>query len=495
MNPGGLPLVTVIKLTLIQVLVAQSVYKRSTVCYGDLGCFSNDAPFFSLERPISFLPQSPDVINPTFTLYTRQSPAQGYRLRSGDTTGLARSTFNASRPSKFIVHGFLESFLATWMPDMKDALLRQGDYNVVLVDWGSGSFSLYGQASANGRVVGAMIAQLITFIQNTTGARLEDMHIVGHSLGSHVAGYAGERLKHLGRITGLDPAEPYFQHTDPTVRLDPTDALFVDVIHTDGASFYSTKLGLGMAQACGHVDYYPNGGHDQPGCDKSPITHLEENGLYLGVREIIGCNHARAYHLAIDSINSACPFLAYRCDSEDDFKAGRCLLCSGQGCRHMSLTSDPVKPPIGSSLLKYYLRTADLPHYCRYHYGLSLTLAQPIASQQERGTLYARLTGTSGHTEEVKLTNDNVYFNPGQTYTFVMTSKLPLGDVTSVEVRWDHDSELLNVFSWNVLGLRHPKLYVGRIDITSGETQQTATFCGQGIGVETDQAQVFSGKC
>ncbi|PVD23638.1 hypothetical protein C0Q70_16911 [Pomacea canaliculata] len=429
----------------------------STVCYGDLGCFSNDAPFFSLERPISFLPQSPDVINPTFTLYTRQSPAQGYRLRSGDTTGLARSTFNASRPSKFIVHGFLESFLATWMPDMKDALLRQGDYNVVLVDWGSGSFSLYGQASANGRVVGAMIAQLITFIQNTTGARLEDMHIVGHSLGSHVAGYAGERLKHLGRITGLDPAEPYFQHTDPTVRLDPTDALFVDVIHTDGASFYSTKLGLGMAQACGHVDYYPNGGHDQPGCDKSPITHLEENGLYLGVREIIGCNHARAYHLAIDSINSACPFLAYRCDSEDDFK---------------------VRAARG-----------------RYHYGLSLTLAQPIASQQERGTLYARLTGTSGHTEEVKLTNDNVYFNPGQTYTFVMTSKLPLGDVTSVEVRWDHDSELLNVFSWNVLGLRHPKLYVGRIDITSGETQQTATFCGQGIGVETDQAQVFSGKC
>ncbi|XP_025110727.1 pancreatic triacylglycerol lipase-like [Pomacea canaliculata] len=495
MVSGGRPLAILMLLTLTQVLSALRVNKRSTVCYTDLGCFSTDAPFTSKERPISFLPESPEKINPTFTLYTRQSPAQGYLLRSGDTTGLTRSTFNASRPSKFIVHGFLESFLATWMKDMKDALLRQGDYNVVVVDWGSGSFSLYGQATANTRVVGAMIAQLIMFIQNTTGARQEDMHIVGHSLGSHVAGYAGERLQHLGRITGLDPAQPYFQYTDKAVRLDPTDALFVEAIHTDGDNFYSTELGLGMSQPCGHVDYYPNGGHDQPGCDKSPITHLEENGLYLGLREIIGCNHARAYHLAIDSINSACPFLAYRCDSEDDFKAGRCLKCSDQDCRHMVLTSDPVKLPAGASLLKYYFLTGDLSPYCRYHYRLSLALAKPIGSQQERGTLYATLTGTSGQTEEVKLTNDDVYFNPGETYTYVMTSKLLLGDVTSVEVRWLQHWALLDVSSWNFLGLRHPKLYVGRIDITSGETQQNSTFCGQGIGVKSDQKQVFSSKC
>ena len=39
-------------------------------------------------------------------------------------------------------------------------------------------------------------------VQNTTVARPEDMHILGHSLGAHVAGYAGERLRYLGRITG-----------------------------------------------------------------------------------------------------------------------------------------------------------------------------------------------------------------------------------------------------------------------------------------------------
>ena len=37
----------------------------------------------------------------------------------------------------------------------------------------------------------------------------------------------------LGRITGLDPADPHFEETDPIVRLDETDAYYVDIIHTD----------------------------------------------------------------------------------------------------------------------------------------------------------------------------------------------------------------------------------------------------------------------
>jgi hypothetical protein len=45
-------------------------------------------------------------------------------------------------------------------------------------------------------------------------------------------------------------------------RLDPSDALFVDVIHTNG--------GLnGDLEQCGHVDFYMNGGISQPGCFES----------------------------------------------------------------------------------------------------------------------------------------------------------------------------------------------------------------------------------
>lgn len=36
----------------------------------------------------------------------------------------------------------------------------------------------------------------------TTGAQFTDMHLVGHSLGAHIAGYAGHQVKGIGRITG-----------------------------------------------------------------------------------------------------------------------------------------------------------------------------------------------------------------------------------------------------------------------------------------------------
>ena len=46
-------------------------------------------------------------------------------------------------------------------------------------------------------------------------------------------------IKGLGRITGLDPAEPFFQYLPEDVRLDPRDAKFVDVIHTDSDSIFA----------------------------------------------------------------------------------------------------------------------------------------------------------------------------------------------------------------------------------------------------------------
>ena len=44
---------------------------------------------------------------------------------------------------------------------MKNELLKNGDYNVILVDWGGGSGIPYTQATANTRIVGAEIAKLI----------------------------------------------------------------------------------------------------------------------------------------------------------------------------------------------------------------------------------------------------------------------------------------------------------------------------------------------
>ena len=61
----------------------------------------------------------------------------------------------------------------------------------------------------------------------------------------------------------MDPALPLFVMDDLAARLDPSDASFVEIIHTCGGT-------LGMLDPIGHADFYPNGGTPpQPGCGVS----------------------------------------------------------------------------------------------------------------------------------------------------------------------------------------------------------------------------------
>ena len=74
--------------------------------------------------------------------------------------------------------------------------------NVIAVDWSRGNQFPYDQAVANTVLVGAVINQLLqTMI--TVGVRPEQIHLIGHSLGAHVSGYAGRLTPGLGRISGL----------------------------------------------------------------------------------------------------------------------------------------------------------------------------------------------------------------------------------------------------------------------------------------------------
>lgn len=76
-------------------------------------------------------------------------------------------------------------------------------------------------------------------MQANNGLKVDDVHLIGHSLGAHIAGYAGAELQgQVGRISGLDPAKPDFEYMPSHVRLDPTDAMLVDVIHTDSGSTF-----------------------------------------------------------------------------------------------------------------------------------------------------------------------------------------------------------------------------------------------------------------
>ena len=65
-------------------------------------------------------------------------------------------------------------------------------------------------------------------------------------------------------MIGLDPAGPLHTNVDAEFRLDKGDADQVDVIHTDTEGF-----GTKRDETVGHIDFFPNGGDNQPGCTDS----------------------------------------------------------------------------------------------------------------------------------------------------------------------------------------------------------------------------------
>lgn len=70
---------------------------------------------------------------------------------------------------------------------------------LVCVDWGPGSaVPNYVRAAANTRLVGRQLAKLI----RSLNVPLEKVHMIGFSLGAHVAGFAGAELGNVSRITG-----------------------------------------------------------------------------------------------------------------------------------------------------------------------------------------------------------------------------------------------------------------------------------------------------
>lgn len=81
-------------------------------------------------------------------------------------------------------------------------LFRQFNVNVIVVVWTKGAYDKYNQAVANTRVVGAITANMVKLLHTSGGLTLNHVHLVGHSLGAHIAGYVGENIPGIGRITG-----------------------------------------------------------------------------------------------------------------------------------------------------------------------------------------------------------------------------------------------------------------------------------------------------
>ncbi|KAJ7321439.1 hypothetical protein OS493_035013 [Desmophyllum pertusum] len=250
---------------------------------------------------------------------------------------------------------------SAWVKDMVLELLKKENMNA------SSVLNLYDAAAGNTRLVGAQVADLIDVLNNKFYVALRKIHIIGHSLGAQVAGFAGEKLvkggKVIGRITGLDPARPGFDFDDAAARLDPSDAMFVDVIHTDVRNG-AIDSSLGLQRPCGHVDFYPNGGKQQPGCGTSHVIGGAVDSFLdhaqVSFQTIVACNHMKSVAYFTASINSACAMKAFPCSNWQDFQEGKCFSCEGV-CRQMGYNADQNR---GNGPVLAFLQTVEEKPFC-----------------------------------------------------------------------------------------------------------------------------------
>ncbi|XP_052264636.1 pancreatic lipase-related protein 2-like isoform X2 [Dreissena polymorpha] len=371
------------------------------VCYEHVGCFNNIPPY---DNAFYDLPVSPEQIGIEIFLYTREWPLHNETVPViyHDLESLRKSHFNQSRPTKFVIHGFNNNKNTKWLHVMKNELLKNADMNVFLVCWGNGSAGLdFNQAVANTRVVAAQL-RLLILNMNQLGARMEDIHMIGHSLGAHTSGVVGHRLQTesnltIGRISGLDPAEPAYEFHHEMIRLDQGDAAYVDVIHTNGAPFIPNG-GAGLFQPCGHVDFYVNGGKSQPDCPSlfSGITSFFsfKNDSKESALDSVACSHSRAHGVFTESINSLdCQFLGYPCPGGyTDFQTGKCLDCGQEGCSIMGYSAD-----IWHSSGSMYLNTRTSVPFCGHHYYVEVHMSSHTLNT--KGRVEVKLEGTWGTSE------------------------------------------------------------------------------------------------
>ncbi|XP_040340116.1 lipase member I isoform X4 [Herpailurus yagouaroundi] len=172
-------------------------------------------------------------------MYTRNNPSCAEPLFEQNNS--LNVNFNTSKKTVWIIHGYRPmGSTPKWLQNFLKVLLNHEDLNVIVVDWNRGATTfIYNRAVKNIRKVAATLGTYIQVLLNH-GATLDNFHFIGMSLGAHVSGFVGKIFQgQLGRITGLDPAGPKFSGQPCDLRLDYTDAKFVDVIHSDINDFHA----------------------------------------------------------------------------------------------------------------------------------------------------------------------------------------------------------------------------------------------------------------
>ena len=100
------------------------------MCFGELGCLEISERWYDLYRPVNLLPLDRDVINTQFMLRTREDRQVGLNMFNkqylffffkerfvtiGDKIDVQESGFDGSKPTKIIIHGFIDTGFEIWV--------------------------------------------------------------------------------------------------------------------------------------------------------------------------------------------------------------------------------------------------------------------------------------------------------------------------------------------------------------------------------------------
>uniref|UniRef100_A0A182YLH1 Uncharacterized protein n=1 Tax=Anopheles stephensi TaxID=30069 RepID=A0A182YLH1_ANOST len=177
-------------------------------------------------------------------------------------------TTDLRRQLKVLIHGWISDRENSSITPIREAYLAQDAHNLLVADWSDIAYMPYSKSRELVLPAANRIGDSLLRFMQRLGIDNSQVHVIGHSLGAHIAGNVGRFFDgKLARVTALDPAKPRFSRESKDA-VGPDAAQFVDVIHTDG-------LTLGEDIERGHADFFANSGiAPQPGCEALDIVTL-----------------------------------------------------------------------------------------------------------------------------------------------------------------------------------------------------------------------------
>lgn len=151
---------------------------------------------------------------------------------------------------------------------------------------------------------------------NQGGISAENIHCIGHSLGSQILGHTGSAFteatsQKLWRITALDPAGPCFSNSLIEEQVRSGLAKYVEVYHCNAGS-------LGTSSVLGDIDFFVNKGISQPNCGTPLVPGLFDSP------KAARCNHKTCLKMWLASVANPDWYPAYKCEKYKYFKDDKC---------------------------------------------------------------------------------------------------------------------------------------------------------------------------